>query len=56
MRLEKYEILIKSFDGTVSLLPRTRLLIKHKIGSCAIAIKYIDGKFSKAISRKVHDV
>ena len=40
----------------VGLLPRNRLLIKPKIGGCAIAIKYIDGKFSKAISRKGHDV
>ena len=34
------------------LLPRTRLLIEPKIDGCAIAIKYIDGKFSKTISRK----
>ena len=39
-----------------SLLPRTRLLIEPKIDGCAIAIKYIDGKFSKAISRKGRDV
>ena len=38
------------------LLPRTRLLIEPKIDGCAIAIKYIDGKFSKAISRKGRDV
>ena len=38
------------------LLPRTKLLIEPKIDGCAIAIKYIDGKFSKAISRKGRDV
>ena len=38
------------------LLPRTRLIIEPKIDGCAIAIKYIDGKFSKAISRKGRDV
>ena len=38
------------------LLPDTRLLIEPKIDGCAIAIKYIDGKFSKAISRKGRDV
>ena len=38
------------------LLPRTRLLIEPKIDGCAIAIKYIYGKFSKAISRKGRDV
>ena len=34
------------------LLPDTRLLIEPKIYGCAIAIKYIDGKFDSAISRK----
>ena len=34
------------------LLPRKRLLIEHKIDGCSIAIKYIDGKFSKAICPK----
>ena len=38
------------------LLPRTRLIIEPKLDGCAIAIKYIDGKFSKAISRKGRDV
>ena len=45
---------IKAFlDG---LLPNTRLLIEPKIDGCAIAIKYIDGKFDSAISRKGKDV
>ena len=34
------------------LLPDTRLLIEPKIDGCAIAIKYKDGKFDSAISRK----
>ena len=34
------------------LLPDTRLLIQPKIDGCAIAIKYIDGKLEKAITRK----
>ena len=38
------------------LLPNTRLLIEPKIDSCAIAIKYVDGKLEKAISRKGVDV
>ena len=38
------------------LLPDTRLLIEPKIDGCAIAIKYIDGKFSKAISLKGREV
>ncbi len=38
------------------LLPDTRLLIEPKIDGCAIAIKYIDGKFDSAISRKGLDV
>ena len=38
------------------LLPTTRLLIEPKIDGCAIAIKYIDGKFDSAISREGKDV
>ena len=38
------------------LLLDTRLLIQPKIDGCAIAIKYIDGKLEKAISRKGSDV
>jgi len=38
------------------LLPDTRLLIEPKIDGCAIAIKYKDGKFDSAISRKGKDV
>ena len=38
------------------LLPTTRLLIEPKIDGCAIAIKYIDGKFESAISREGKDV
>ncbi len=38
------------------LLPNTRLLIEPKIDGCAIAIKYIDGKFDSAITRKGQDV
>ena len=38
------------------LLPNTRLLIEPKINGYAIAIKYEDGKFSKAISKKGKDV
>ena len=38
------------------LLPDTRLLIEPKIDGCAIAIKYKDGKFDSAISRKGLDV
>ena len=39
-----------------SLLPSTRLLIEPKIVGCAIAIKYVDGKFNSSISRKGKDV
>ena len=39
-----------------SLLRNTRLSIQPKIDGCAIAIKYIDGKFSKAISREGNNV
>ena len=38
------------------LLPDTRLLIQPKIDGCAIAIKYVNGKLEKAISRKGTDV
>ena len=38
------------------LLPDTRLLIQPKIDRCAIAIKYVNGKLEKAISRKGSDV
>ena len=38
------------------LLPDTRLLIEPKIDGCAIAIKYVNGKLEKAISRKGSDV
>ena len=38
------------------LQPTTRLLIEPKIDGCAIAIKYIDGKFDSAISREGKDV
>ena len=38
------------------LLPTTRLLIQPKIDGCAIAIKYVNGKLEKAISRKGSDV
>ena len=38
------------------LLLDTRLLIEPKIDGCAIAIKYKDGKFDSAISRKGIDV
>ena len=39
-----------------SLLKNTRLSIQPKIDGCAIAIKYINGKFDKAITRKGFDV
>ena len=38
------------------LLSDTRLLIQPKIDGCAIAIKYVNGKLEKAISRKGSDV
>ena len=38
------------------LLPDTRLLIEPKIDGCAIAIKYVNGKLEKAISRKGSDI
>ena len=38
------------------LSPDMRLLIEPKIDGCAIAIKYIDGKFDSAITRKGKDV
>ena len=37
-------------------MPDTRLLRESKIDVCAIAIKYKDGKFDSAISRKGIDV
>ena len=40
-------------DGLLSI---TRLLIEPKIDGYAIAIKYIDGKFSKATSLKGRNV
>ena len=44
----------KEFLGT--LLTKTRLSIQPKIDGCAIAIRYRDGKFSKAITKKGFDV
>ncbi len=44
----------KKFLG--SLLTKTRLSIQPKIDGCAIAIRYINGKFNKAISEKGLDV
>ena len=38
------------------ILSDTRLLIQPKIDRCAIAIKYVNGKLEKAISRKGVDV
>ena len=43
-------------DFVDGLLPDTRLLIQPKIDCCAIAIKYVNGKLGKAISRKGSDV
>ena len=39
-----------------SLLTKTRLSIQPKIDGCAIAIRYIDGNFNKAITQKGLDV
>ena len=39
-----------------SLLTKTRLSIQPKIDGCAIAIRYIDGNFNKAITKKGLDV
>ena len=39
-----------------NLLENTRLSIQPKIVGCPIAIKYINGKFNKAITRKGFDV
>ena len=39
-----------------SLLTKTRLSIQPKIDGCAIAIRYINGKFNKAITKKGFDV
>ena len=44
----------KEFLG--SLLTKTRLSIQPKIDGCAIAIRYINGKFNKAITKKGFDV
>ena len=44
----------KEFLG--SLLTKTRLSIQPKIDGCAIAIRYINGKFNKAITEKGFDV
>jgi len=43
-------------DFLSTLLENTRLSIQPKIVGCAIAIKYINGKFNKAITRKGFDV
>jgi len=39
-----------------SLLTKTRLSIQPKIDGCAIAIRYINGSFNKAITKKGLDV
>ena len=39
-----------------SLLTKTRLSIQPKIDGCAIAIRYKDGNFNKAITKKGLDV
>ena len=39
-----------------TLLENTRLSIEPKINGCAIAIKYINGKFNKAINKRGFDV
>jgi len=44
----------KEFLG--SLLTKTRLSIQPKIDGCAIAIRYINGNFNKAITKKGFDV
>jgi len=44
----------KEFLG--SLLTKTRLSIQPKIVGCAIAIRYINGKFNKAITKQGFDV
>ena len=44
----------KDFLG--SLLTKTRLSIQPKIDGCAIAIRYINGNFNKAITKKGFDV
>jgi len=44
----------KEFLG--SLLTKTRLSIQPKIDGCAIAIRYINGKFNKAITKRGFDV
>ena len=44
----------KEFLG--SMLTKTRLSIQPKIDGCAIAIRYINGNFNKAITKKGFDV
>ena len=44
----------KKFLG--SLYKKTRLSVQPKIDGCAIAIRYIDGNFNKAITKKGFDV
>ena len=44
----------KAFLG--SLLTKTRLSIQPKINGCAIAIRYINGSFNKAITKNGFDV
>ncbi len=44
----------KEFLG--NLLTKTRLSIQPKIDGCAIAIRYINGKFNKAITKQGFDV
>jgi len=44
----------KKFLG--SLLTKTRLSIQPKIDGCAIAIRYINGNFNKAITKQGLDV
>ena len=44
----------KEFLG--SLFTKTRLSIQPKIDGCAIAIRYVNGKFNKAITQKGFDV
>ena len=47
---ENYKVFLES------LLTKTRLSIQPKIDGCAIAIRYINGKFNKAITKKGFDV
>ncbi len=57
----KYILLPKLAKGNYreflgSLLPKTRLSIQPKIDGCAIAIRYTNGNFKKAITKKGFDV